>query len=237
MVERARVFSRLGRPLAVTLLLLAAAAGGFLLSLPRVGRIVFRGVPPEVPHQALVALLHRDLGRSWFFLDLDRVRRRLLRIPWVSRASVRRRWPRSLVVRLRTRHAVARWNGVGLLDRRGRLFALARGGFDRGLPRLSGPPGSLALVFAEFRLWWPLLARAHLRPVALRMDRRGGVALRLRRGPVLRLGARDRHARLLLFLTAALPVLRPRWRRVRYVDLRYPSGFAVGWRSVARNVS
>ncbi len=151
--------------------------------------------------------------------------------------SVRRRWPASLVVRLAARVAVARWNGVGLLDRRGKIFALARGGLGRGLPRLAGPPGSLRLVFAEFRRWWPLLARARLTPTALSMDRRGGVVLRLRRGPTLRLGARDRRARLLLFLTAALPTLRPRWRRVRYVDLRYPSGFAVGWRPATRTAS
>lgn len=228
---------RARRWIPAVLTLLAAGAGAGVLLLPRVHRVVLRNVPAEIPRADLVALLHRDLGRPWFLVDLERIRRRLKRIPWVARVSVRRRWPGTLVVRLRTRVAVARWNGVGLLDRRGRLFALDRGGLGRALPSLSGPPGSVGLVFAEFRRWWPLLRRARLAPRALAMDRRGGVVLSLRHGPTLRLGARDRRARLLRFLTAALPVLRPRWSRVRYVDLRYPSGFAVGWRTAARTAS
>lgn len=237
MAERMALAKRLRLPAVLGLALVVAAGTGALLSLPRVRRVVLRGVPPEVPRSAAVALLRRDLGRPWFFVGLGGIRRRFARIPWVARVSVRRRWPESLVVRLTARVAVARWNGVGLLDRRGRLFALARGGYGRGLPRLAGPPGSLGTVFREFRRWWPLLARARLTPVSLAMDRRGGVALRLQGGPTLRLGARDRRSRLLLFLTAALPVLRPKWRRVRYVDLRYPSGFAVGWRSAPRSAS
>lgn len=223
---------RLLAALALAALALAALAvgGGFLLTLPRVRRIVLRGLPPEVPRAAVVPLLDRELGRPWLLVPLGRIRRRLARIPWVARVSVRRRWPGTLVVRLAARRPVARWNGVGLLDARGRLFALLRPGSGRRLPRLSGPPGSLGLVFGEFRRWWPPLARAGLHPLALAMDARGGVSVRLGGGRVLRLGARDRASRLRLFLAAALPVLRPRWGTVRYVDLRYPSGFAVGWR-------
>lgn len=216
----------------VILVLIAACLGGaaLLIALPRVRRIVLRGSPPEVPQAVFARLLHPELGERWWFVSLKHIRQRLERIPWVGRVAVRRRWPGILVVSIVARRPVARWNGIDLVDANGHAFTLLRLGSGGHLPHLAGPPNALDLVFSEFRRWWPLLVRAGLRPVSLRMDARGGVKLRLVGGQILRLGARDRTSRLRLFLEAALPVLRTRWSRVRYVDLRYPNGFAVGWR-------
>ena len=65
------------------------------------------------------------------------------------------------------------------------------------------------------------------------MDERGAWSLLLGGGQEIRLGRRDVDERLLRFFDVVAPALAPELPRVRYVDLRYTNGFAVGWRASA----
>jgi cell division protein FtsQ len=74
------------------------------------------------------------------------------------------------------------------------------------------------------------LAEADLTLERLSMDERGAWSLVLAGGQEIRLGRRDIDERLLRFFDVVAPELAAELPRVRYVDLRYTNGFAVGWR-------
>lgn len=105
-------------------LLAGAALGGALLGLRRFlledprfrlpateweadGRaLVIQGVRCT-PRSEVLAVFRPDLGRSIYAVSLGERRRRLLAIDWVADATVMRRWPNRLEVRIRERQPVA----------------------------------------------------------------------------------------------------------------------------------
>jgi cell division protein FtsQ len=74
-----------------------------------------------------------------------------------------------------------------------------------------------------------LLAQADLTLESLSMDQRGAWRVVLGSGQEIRLGRRDIDQRLYRFFDVVAPALENELMRVKYVDLRYTNGFAVGW--------
>ena len=89
-------------------------------------------------------LLPFHVGDNVFSVDTGAAERALLAEPWVARAHVRRRLPRTVVVELteRTPAAVVAADGLYLVDAAGRPFKRAdvEHGEGEGLPVVSGVP-------------------------------------------------------------------------------------------------
>ena len=64
----------------------------------------------------------------------------------------------------------------------------------------------------------------------LKLDERGAWELQLDNGVTLRLGRQHIDQRFDRFMQAASRVVAARAAEIAYVDLRYSSGFAIGWR-------
>ena len=73
------------------------------------------------------------------------------------------------------------------------------------------------------------LAQANLQMQRLSMDDRGAIRLFLEDGQDIRFGQNRVTERLDRFFTIVVPTLASKFAQVRYVDLRYTNGFAVGW--------
>jgi cell division protein FtsQ len=164
-------------------------------------------------------------------VDLDAVRAAVAALPWVDTASVQRAWPRGLSVTVVEQVAAARWGESGLLNTRGELFASAATHIPPELARLSGPPGTQALVAARFLAAQGRLVEAGLHLTALRLDERGAWELDLADGITVRLGSRQVDERFERFMLTVLKLIAQRADDIAYVDMRYSNGFAIGWKS------
>jgi cell division protein FtsQ len=98
------------------------------------------------------------------------------------------------------------------------------------LPLLSGPLGSEAEATARYLAIQGRLTEAGLRLIALTLDARGALSLRLDNGVELRLGRLQFDARFERFMTVAAKLVSQRATDIAYVDMRYSNGFAVGWK-------
>ena len=150
-------------------------------------------------------------------------------LDWIDQVQVRRAWPDTVVVSVTEHQAAARWGDNGLLNTRGELFTdNAQYDFPE-LPHLAGPPGSEQEVARRYLAVRGLLVQAELTLTALTMDERGAWRVVLGGGQEIRLGRRDVDERLYKFFDVVAPALATDFSRVKYVDLRYTNGFAVGW--------
>ena len=184
-------------------------------------------------------------GGNFFAAELAAVRARLEQVTWVRRVDLRRVWPDRIEVKLEEHVAFARWGGTGLVNTFGEPFSAP---MDEGsaakLPLFAGPAGSEGELARRYRRFAELLAplgeipdRVVLTPryawqLRLAGGQNGGLNLELGRD-----GAEPVEQRLARFVAAYPESLGRLPRRAaaehRFVDLRYPNGFALrvaGWK-------
>ena len=98
----------------------------------------FQRVTPIQVEAAVAEALHS----GFLTVNLSALRESVQALDWVDGASVGRRWPDKLVVRVTEHQAAARWGESGLLNVRGELFTQQSQHAFPELPSLAGPPGT-----------------------------------------------------------------------------------------------
>ena len=105
----------------------------------------------------ITAALGVKAGQSIFGINLRQARARLMTLPWVADADIRRRYPDDLTVKITERVPYARWqtpNGDLLVERQGRVITSDGSAKFAGLPVLLGdgaPEHALGFIEAVGR--------------------------------------------------------------------------------------
>jgi cell division protein FtsQ len=175
--------------------------------------------------EAQVKLItQRALRGNFFTVDMETTREGFEKLPWVHDAKVARLWPNTLVVQLTENVPLARWGDHALVNLDGDTFD----GVGPGtLPRFDGPDGTSAQVKDAFMQYEKILMPFKSPLVAIELSPRQAWRITLANGLELALGRQDAEARLTRFV-ALYPRLKATLNgQLRYVDLRYPDGFAV----------
>jgi len=184
-------------------------------------------------------------GGNFFAVDLAALRARMEQVTWVRRVDLRRVWPDRIEARLEEHVAFARWGGGGFVNTFGEPFSAA---IDEAiaakLPLLAGPAGSEGEMARRYRRFADLLAPLGTNPDRVVLTPRYAWQLRLAGGDIGGLnvelgrdGAEAVEQRLERFVAAYPESLGRLPQRaaaeLRFVDLRYPNGFAMrvaGWK-------
>ncbi len=229
-----------GRRLRLRWLLLAATVAALVLivlvffSMPQGPAIngLAVSVPPnsEVTAQAVRAAAAPAVRGGLLTVNLAAVRERVEALPWVRQAEVRRLWPHALAITVRLERPVVRWGAASLMDDAARIFTPASVDGYKDLPAISGPPADAAELLRDWMQASALLAPSGLRVSALNENARGEVRIVLADGVRIELGRDMPRAKLARFVTVAAPALGTALARAATVDMRYPNGFAVGWK-------
>lgn len=184
--------------------------------------------------------VQHSIDGNFFTVNLDRMRASFEKLPWVRKASLRRRWPDGIDVELEEHVAVARWQqGDGemrLVNKQGEIFSAAVGDSRNGLPLFSGPEGTADQVLGRYREFTRLLTPYGRTPQSVLLSARQAWQLRLDDGMLLELGReqnvqdsasgqvlRDRLER----FASTYSAVKARLPSATAIDMRYPNGFAV----------
>ncbi len=196
-------------------------------------RLTIEGDFKKVSATELGAAIRPQLNGGFVSVDLEAIRAVVASLPWVAEVHVRRRWPDGVRIRVREQDAIARWGGDHLLNSSGQVFVKVAPDAFAELPVLLGPDGSEARVTERFKALGADLRDVRLQLESVRLDLRGAWSIRLANGPEVRFGRRDVDGRIDRFLQLAAGPLADRFNNIRYIDMRYSNGFAVGWRDEA----
>ncbi|WP_088329975.1 cell division protein FtsQ/DivIB [Lacimicrobium sp. SS2-24] len=172
---------------------------------------------------------------SFFQLDVRQAKADIEALPWVYRASVRKDWPNNLQVHLVEQVAVARWNQDMLLNDKAESF-VARVPQGLVLPDLFGPQGSEQAALDGYRAMLALLQQSGFSISELVLTERFAWHVRLNNELELNLGRSEFIDRLQRFVDI-YPLLMQGERQPEYVDLRYDTGLAVGWKQTDKQQS
>lgn len=191
-----------------------------------VQNVVFSGERKVLKDAEMEAFIRANQRGSFFALDVNEVHELMEAMPWVYRASVRKRWPSSLHIYLVEQTPVAVWNDDLLLNTQGEAFD--GGKIDLALPQLFGPGGSEKTALAGYNAMQSLLNVSGLQITELFLSERFAWRLELDNGIQLNVGRQQFIDRLQNFIDI-FPLLKSENKAINYVDLRYDIGLAVGW--------
>lgn len=210
---------------------LAAGQAWVTLQAIPVERVIITGNLQRTQVAALEDMVQPALVGGFLNADLDEVQRQLQALPWIYRATVRRRWPNALEVEVVEQLPIARWGEGGFLNHEGEVFESRRAQeLGANLPRLEGPPGSARKLMVSYQQLGEWLQPLELDLAALHRDERGHLSAQLLNGVRLVLGERELRTRLERFTAVWRAELADDPGRVERVDLRYQQGLAVAFR-------
>jgi cell division protein FtsQ len=201
--------------------------------------IIISGDRKYINDRQIKTLIKRSQPGSFFELNVSQTHNMVEALPWVYRASVRKRWPSGLEIFLVEQHPSAIWNGDMLLNKYGDAFDAQINNADLepniALPSLYGPGGSEQTALQGYRNMQSLLETTNLYIVEMFLSERFAWNVQLNNGIKLNLGRTEFIDRLQRFVDL-LPLISEQDRQVDYVDLRYDTGLAVGWKTFNKAV-
>lgn len=211
--------------LGISLLLILAGAAHYVVHLPifPLKTAKLASAPVRVSEEQVARVVRNELKGNFFTADLVHLRQSLEQMPWVRKVSLRRTFPSQLEIDLEEHQAVARWNGIELVNNYGEVFAAET---EEELPEYYGPTGTAATVMQKFADFGAQIKPLERNVVQISLSPRRDWRLKLDDGLVLELGREETGKRLARFVAVYHYSLASSAQRVSYVDLRYRSGFA-----------
>lgn len=171
------------------------------------------------------------VSKGFFGVEVDLIKEQLLQIPWVGDVSVRRVWPDQVIIAISEKNPIARWNENSLLSSAGEVFNPASNSYPTDLPQFIGPEGKQMVVMEFYSEINSLLNPLHLKIKRLELSPYLSWDLEFENGVKVRLGYKDVLTRVGHFVKVYSKIVGERASDVDYVDLRYPNGLAVRWKT------
>ena len=169
-----------------------------------------------------------ELNSGFFKLNVTRLHTKIIQLPWIHSATIRRVWPGKLVVTLDEHIPLAMWNSFGLINEKGDVFSPKTTTFPSDLPKFVAPDGKQMTVLQEFYKFGKILSPLALTITKIELAPRGAWYLSLTNGIDVILGTDEVEERMQRFVQSYNQVLSEQATHIAYVDLRYANGMAVG---------
>jgi len=211
-----------------------------------VNSIVISGEMPYTQREEVLgAMSDINLG-NFFQVDVNDIQSQVSALPWVYSVAVRKQWPNEVKIYVVDQTPIALWNGDFLLNQFGKAFQAEKNVLKQNLPEFFGPEGSELLALENFTNLNDLLEYRNLSIDELILSERFSWQLTLNNGVRLNLGREERVKRVQRFMDV-YPLIKTHLaeqekqknnhkkqlkQAVDYIDLRYDTGLAVGWKQV-----
>jgi len=172
---------------------------------------------------------------NFFKVNVNEVQSVVETLPWVYSVAVRKQWPNELKIYVVDQKPIAHWNGDSYINVYGEVFQVGEEIKVSHLPEFFGPEGTENLAVENYRNLNRLLKFGGFSISELVLSERYAWQLTLQSGVTLNLGRENRVERIQRFMDAYPNIELKEDVLIDYVDLRYDTGFAVGFKSTNKN--
>lgn len=186
----------------------------------------------HISHAELQNLILPLIKKGFFAVDLSEIKDRITQLSWTNHVVVQRVWPDKLIISLSEKNAIALWNDESLLSDSGEIFTPSTETYPKNLPKLTGLTGEQLKLMRYYTKINTLFSPLHFTVTNLALSPLQSWEVTLSNGIKLNAGNKDILTRLSHFVKVYSKIIGAREGDVEYIDLRYPNGMAVRWKSV-----
>lgn len=165
------------------------------------------------------------IGRSLLVTDVEKVRKAVQRLPWISSASVGKKWPNTLIISVTEYQPVALWNGQRVLNSEG--LALERPVIEMELAQLNGPDQKALEVMEHYLQFAKVIDSVDAQVKQVTLHPRGAWEIQITDDIDIVLGDRnvlERSRRIVDVIKA-----HDKLDHIKSIDARYPNGVAISY--------
>ncbi len=173
-------------------------------------------------------LLQKPAIENYFSVNVDDIQGKIESLPWVYRASVRKSWPDLLRVYIQEQPVVAVWNDTQLLNEDGIVFDADINMAPKSLVKLYSPDDRIKQALLKYNEFNELLDLNGYQISMMTVNLRNAITVVLSNGIMLRLGREDTISRIQRYIDYVAVLDK---EKIAYIDLRYDTGFSVGWKN------
>ena len=195
--------------------------------------LILTGKKEHVSEDEVRSVLIDQKDRLNFFtLEIAQIQRQLENMPWIYSVAIRKRWPDTLKIHIVEQSIVAIWNDRALLNRFGEIIEASPDTVRSKYVALYGEDEFSNEILTTYIKINQLLKVNKFKIASLRSDKRHSSDIVLENGIALRLGQEQKLDRIQRFLSV-YPLIQKKYdvAAISYVDLRYDTGFAIGWKN------
>jgi len=221
---------------AFVLLLVACACWQLMAWLEKpttmpIKHVRIEGALNYITHDEISQSLSQLVQTGYFAMDADAIIKNVTAIEWVEKARVRRVWPDMMVLSLQEQQPVAVWNETALLNPQGEVFQPVFDAALLKLPHLSGITSDSKKLLAEQEKIDRSIESIGVSIKRLALAEHGSWSAVMSNGVKIKAGNQrpDQKISKSLMLLASLDG--DLIEHIELIDLRYPNGMAVTWRS------
>lgn len=196
--------------------------------------ITFKGRFKNITHAQLENVIAKHLKNNFLMVNLEIMQKDIEQLPWIYRASVRRKWPTGLYIEFMEQELVAHWGKTAWLNSSGDIINLKNIELDGiSLPTVIGPEKNSTQLLHTLNSYQKIFLKVGMSLSRLTVSDRNSYRLTTSSGVEIILGKQNIDSRLERFLNVYPDTLARHQGAFSRVDLRYTNGFAVLWNETA----
>ena len=168
--------------------------------------------------------------KSFFNLKIIDLKKEIENVAWIRLADVRRVYPDEIEIYIIEHIPIAIWNDKMFLNDLGEIFFA--NDIDIKLPKIYSTNDRNKIIFKYFIVFSNNLIKNNIHHSVIKMDEnnRRSLTIKLSSNIIIYLGSNDIMNKIDTFFKVYNSLNSSDLTKIRYIDMRYSNGFAVGWK-------
>ncbi len=181
-------------------------------------------------------LLEPLVNVGFFDANVQEIQQSLSQLVWVESATVNRVWPDALAIKIKEKRPFVRWGDEALLNNRGEIIQPKEIEPFENLPILYGVEGQEMKSLEIMKGVNTALSDHEMSMTEFSINNRWAWKIKLTTGLEILLGRNEQLKKLQRFMKTLDVLGHEQINAMAVVDLRYPNGYAVSWKSDAQPI-
>ncbi len=189
------------------------------------------GTFQHISKDELQAVLEPFVNVGFFDADVQAIHDVLAQMIWVENTTVNRVWSDTLKIKILEKRPIVRWGDDSLLSSRGEIITPANIEQFENLPILRGIEGQELKSLEIMKGVNTALSDQEMSIAEFSINNRWAWKIKLTTGLEILLGRDEQLKKLQRFMKTLEILGHEQINAMEIVDLRYPNGYAVSWKS------
>ena len=168
--------------------------------------------------------------KSFFTMDINYLKEEIEKIDWVSIANIKRIYPSEVKITITEHSPVAIWNNDYYLNDKGKIFLANK--IEGNFPLIISNSNRNNILFEYFSLFSKGALENKINEKVKKIEENDirSLSITLMSNITIMLGSKNINEKIGIFFKAYKTLNSSDLKKIRYIDMRYSNGFAIGWK-------